>query len=156
MSDLAYTRNARLPHRAGTAETITKKTYFDKHPWMVPIGILAAGYGASALGAGAAGSSSVTSGAGDMFGSGAAWNSGTSGLGATAPTTGASSTPAWLNYLRMGNMANSLLGGMGGQQQGAQQPMFGPGVVQVPQAENRNPYAGWPGMNPFGPDYGRY
>lgn len=78
------------------------------------------------------------------------------GLGSAAGGTASSGMPAWMKYARMGNMASNFLGG-GQQGGGGQQPYFGPGgSAQVAQGENRNPFAGWPQMNPYGPSYGRY
>lgn len=50
-------------------------------------------------------------------------------VGSLAGGTGgsaASSSPAWLKYMRMGQMGSSLLGGMGGQQQQMMQPPMQP------------------------------
>ena len=89
---------------------------------------------------------------------GASVGGSSSGLGALLPGTSqgggaatTSSIPSWLRYAQLGNMGMNMLGG-GGQQQ----PMFGPGVNAQPQGNNPNPFAGWPQMNPYGPNYGRY
>lgn len=136
--------------------------------------IYGAWMGAGALGGGTAGSTGATSASYAPAAMDVPAAGGLGGLGggysmpaavAEAPgsvaalqggtTTTAGGMPAWMKYARMGNMASNFLGsGQGG---GGQQPYFGPGgQVQVAQGENRNPFAGWPQMNPYGPSYGRY